>query len=128
MPHRVLPTHTPGRACFSVWLSAARPKPPPTPLAAVVADLTAARADAAAARRRVLMEPDARRALASVRLAQEWDASLVEAHPPGAALDAARSARAADVAALTAAFARIGVDPHADGLGDDPDDPPVAWF
>lgn len=128
MPHRVLPTHTPGRACFSVWLSAARPKPPPAPLAAVVAALTATRADAATARRRVLMEPDARRALASVRLAEDWDASLVEAHPPGAALDAARAVRKADVAALVAAFARIGVDPLADGLGEEANDPPVAWF
>ena len=128
LPHRVLPTRAAGRTCFSVWLSAGRPRRPPPPLAAIVADLTAARASPATARHRLLAEPDGRRALAAVRLAALWDESLVEAHPPGPALDAARAARAADVAAVEGACARVGVDPHEAGLGEAAGDPRGAWF
>lgn len=128
MPHRVLPTTTPGRTCFTVWLSSRRPRPPPPPLASIIASLLAARATPADARRTLLAEPDGRRALAAVRLSTEWRASLVESHQPGPALDAALAARAADTAAVEAAVARVGVDAREAGLGEAEGDPAAVWF
>jgi hypothetical protein len=128
MPHRVLPASAPGRACFSVWLSARRPPPPPRPLASIIASLLAARAPPAVARATLLAEPDGRRALAAVRLGEAWRRSLLEAHPPGPALEAALAARDADTAAMEAAVASVGVDAREAGLGEGEGDPRPAWF
>ena len=116
------------RVLFGVAVCSRPPPARPPPRAATVADLTAARASPAAARHRLLAEPGGRRALAAVRLAALWDASVCKAHPPGPALDAARAARAANVAAVEGACGRVGVDPHEAGLGEGAGDPEVQWF
>jgi hypothetical protein len=116
------------RYCFTNWLSQSRGRGGPV-RAAAPAPAPPPPGDRAEARR-FLLSPPVRRHLVKILYAEEWEASLAESHPGGAATDAAlelhrdgvaraRQALApyeAEIAALAAECAGGGADARAAGL------------
>jgi SM-20-related protein len=114
--HRVLPSRAPTRACVTFWFSeapfadggaaaaAARDAERAGARAALAAAAAAGPGDAAAAWR-ALASPALRGHAGKYALRDEWEASVVESHPPSPARDAAVAALRREAAVVARALA-----------------------
>lgn len=105
---RVLPSRVP-RSCFTIWLSeglkprgAGAASTPLVPPPQQQQHGEACDGDTW----RFLMQPAVRQHVLKLAYADEWRRSLVESHPPGAALDAVLAKHVAEVATIRQALAK----------------------
>jgi hypothetical protein len=144
MPHAVAPSRR-RRHCFTVWLSEGEEEMRKRRTRAGATTTATKQGVPDDARERVLSSAAGRRAVARVLLAPAWRRSLVAAHPPGPALDAALEEHDRDVRKLAEALRAAGaveeeeevvgggearwvLSRRRDGGGAESKDPPMLWF
>ncbi|CAG9467785.1 unnamed protein product [Pedinophyceae sp. YPF-701] len=93
MPHRVLPSRA-ERVCFSVWMGKQQTPPPGPPS---IPHRDDGWSSSPALWRALLGQPAVKELVLKALLAEEWERSLVESHPPGPGLDRAVEKHRADV-------------------------------